>query len=240
MSREVEGPRHIVVTGASRGLGLGFARRWLERGERVFALARDPAAAPALGELAGAHPESLRVQQCDVADDASVETARRAVEAVWERVDILVNNAGICGAREDALGALDFGELRRVFEVNAVGPLRVARAFLPLLGRGARPRVVHISSLMGSIDDNGSGGAYAYRMSKAALNMASRNLGHELRRSGILSVALHPGWVRTDMGGPGGRLSVEEAVASLASTIDRLGPEHNGGFYDLEGQPAPW
>jgi NAD(P)-dependent dehydrogenase (short-subunit alcohol dehydrogenase family) len=162
--------------------------------------------------------------KCDVADDASVEQARRTVEKAWDRIDILVNNAGTYGQRDDGLDALDFDEIRRVFEVNTLGPLRVTRAVLPLLEKGREPRAVHISSLMGSISDNGSGESYGYRMSKAALNMASRNLAHELKGTGILSVALHPGWVRTDMGGPDGRLSVEEAIAKLIRTIDSLGP----------------
>jgi NAD(P)-dependent dehydrogenase (short-subunit alcohol dehydrogenase family) len=235
-----EHPRRILITGASRGLGLEFTRQWLAKGEEIFALARKPEGAAALTGLGRDYKERLRIAKCDVADDASVEQARRTVEKAWDRIDILVNNAGTYGQRDDGLDALDFDEIRRVFEVNTLGPLRVTRAVLPLLEKGREPRAVHISSLMGSISDNGSGESYGYRMSKAALNMASRNLAHELKGTGILSVALHPGWVRTDMGGPDGRLSVEEAIAKLIRTIDSLGPGHNGEFFDLEGKPAPW
>ena len=230
----------ILVTGASRGLGLEFARQWLEAGHRVFALAREPKDSPGLRELAKLHPESLALVACDVGDDASVEKARRDVEKQCDALDVVVNNAGVYGRRDSGLESLDWEEVHRVFDVNTLGPLRVSRALLPLLRRGKRPRLVHITSLMGSLDDNRSGGAWAYRISKAGLNMASRNLAHEVGPNGIPSVVLHPGWVRTDMGGPRAPLPVEEAVASLVRTIDALTAEHNGAFLDRHGQPAPW
>jgi NAD(P)-dependent dehydrogenase (short-subunit alcohol dehydrogenase family) len=235
-----QNPRRVLITGASRGLGLEFTRQWLANGEQVFALAREPDRSDSLTGLGRDYTETLRIEKCDVADDASVEAARRAVEKIWDRIDILVNNAGAYGEREETLEGLDFDEIRRVFEINTLGPLRITRAFLSLLKKGKDPRAVHISSLMGSISDNGSGGSYGYRVSKAALNMVSRNLAHELKKTGIFSVALHPGWVRTDMGGPSGRLSVEEAITRLIRTIDSLGPGHNGEFFNLEGKPAPW
>lgn len=240
MTRGKDEPRHIVVTGASRGLGLEFTRQWLAAGNHVYALARNPSSSRALDELREVHTGALRIQQCDVADDGSVASAGRAVEAAWDSIDILLNNAGTYGQRDDDLAGLDLAELRRVFEVDAIGPLRVTRSFLPLLKKGAKPRLIHISSLMGSIEDNGSGGSYAYRMSKAALNMASRNMAHELKGSKILSVALHPGWVRTDMGGPDGRLTPQEAVASMITAIDGFGPKQSGGFFNLDGKIAPW
>ncbi len=239
MSRDTE-PRHILITGTTRGLGLEFTRQWLAKGAHVFALTRDPGAAKALAGLGRDHPKALSIQKCDVADDASVDAARRAIQKSWDRVDVLINNAGIYGQRDDDLDELDVDEIRRVLEVNTLGPLRVTRAFLPLLKKGRSPRVAHITSLMGSIADNGSGGSYGYRMSKAALNMVSRNLAHELKGAGIVSIALHPGWVRTDMGGPSGRLSVEESITGLIRTIDSVGPRESGGFFDYAGRPAPW
>lgn len=230
----------ILVTGASRGLGLEFTRQWLEAGRRVFALAREPKDSPGLRELAKLHPEALAAVACDVGDDASVEKARREVEKRCDALAVVVNNAGAYGRRDSGLESLDWKEVHRVLDVNTLGPLRVSRAFLPLLRRGKRPRLVHITSLMGSLDDNRSGGAWAYRISKAGLNMASRNLAHEVGPNGIASVVLHPGWVRTDMGGPRAPLAVEEAVASLVKTIDALTMEHNGTFLDRYGKPAPW
>lgn len=233
-------PLRIVVTGASRGLGLEYVRQWAERGERVFALTRDPAGSTDLRGLAGRFSDAVVPLPCDVTDPESVETARRAVAEAVRGLDVLVNNAGIMGDWT-SVDEIDLDEVRQHLEVNALGALRVTRAFLPLIrsGRGVR-RLVHMTSLMGSIDDNRSGDAYGYRMSKAALNMASRSLAVDLADEGIVSVALHPGWVKTRMGGPSARLTVEEAVASLIATIDRLGPAESGGFYDREGQPLPW
>jgi NAD(P)-dependent dehydrogenase (short-subunit alcohol dehydrogenase family) len=155
-------------------------------------------------------------------------------------LEILVNNAGIMGRHED-LESLDLDRVRRTFEVNAAGALRTTRAFLDLLRSGERSRrIVNMTSLMGSIDDNRSGDAYAYRLSKAALNMATRSLAVDLAADGIVAVALHPGWVRTDMGGRNARTPVEEAVASLIRTIESLDMDRSGGFYDRDGQPLPW
>jgi NAD(P)-dependent dehydrogenase (short-subunit alcohol dehydrogenase family) len=230
----------VVLTGASRGLGLEFTRQWLAAGHQVFALARDPRRSKGLTALGREHPESLVALPADVTDDESVREAARAVAERVQGLDILLNNAGVGGGYA-SIEELDHDEVRQVFETNTLGPLRVTRALLPLLRRGRDPRrLVHITSLMGSIGDNQSGGAYAYRMSKAALNMASANLAHELRGHGIVSVVLHPGWVHTDMGGRGAPLAVDEAVGALIDTIDDLTLEHSGGFYDRLGEPLPW
>lgn len=239
MSRQ-DPPSQIVVTGASRGIGLEFTRQWLERGDRVFALARRPEKSAGLSALALRHAGALRSVECDVGDGDSVARARIEVEAGADRIDLVVNNAAVFGPRNVSIESLALAEVRRVFEVNVLGALRVSRAFLPLLRRGRRPALVHITSLMGSIGDNTSGGFWDYRLSKAALNMAARNLAIDLRKDGILSVALHPGWVRTDMGGPEAPLGVQEAVDALIRTIDALGPAHSGGFFDRTGRPAPW
>ena len=232
--------RRILVTGASRGIGLEYARQWLAAGDRVFALARDPDGSRELTDLAARNPERLVPVACDVADEASVAAARRRVGAETDGLEILVNNAGVMPERGD-LESLSLDSVRDALEVNALGPLSVTRAFLDLLRAGAPPRrIVNMTSLMGSIDDNRSGDAYAYRLSKAALNMATRSLAIDLAGDGILAVALHPGWVRTDMGGPSGRLSAAEAVASLIRTIESLGMDRSGGFYGHEGQPLPW
>ena len=230
----------VLVTGASRGIGLEYARQWLAAGARVFALARDPEGSDGLMELAAGHGGSLVPVRCDVADDASVAGARRRVGGQTDGLEILINNAGVMGSHE-GLEELDLDRVRRTFEVNAVGPLRVTRAFLDLLRAGRRPRrIVNMTSLMGSIDDNKSGDAYSYRLSKAALNMATRSMAVDLSAEGIVAVALHPGWVQTDMGGRSARTPVEEAVASLVRTIDALDMDRTGGFYDRDGQPLPW
>lgn len=233
-------PVRVVVTGASRGIGLEYARQWAAAGRRVFALARDPAGSAGLSALAGERPDRVVPVACDVTDDASVEAARRSVAAATDGIEILVNNAGIGGERGGP-EEIPLDGIRRVFETNTLGPLRTTRAFLPLVRAGRAPRrLVHMTSLMGSIEDNGSGDSYAYRISKCALNMASRSLAVDLRDEGIVSVVLHPGWVRTDMGGPDARIGVEEAVASLIATIEGLTMEDSGSFYDREGAPLPY
>jgi len=233
-------PKRILVTGAGRGIGLELTRQWLAAGREVFALARKPQGSEGLAALAHDHPKTLKRAACDVSDDESVAGAAKEVTSAWDRIDLLVNNAGTYGRRGGSLAELDFAEVRSVFEVNTLGPLRVTRAFLPLLRRGTSPRLVHLTSLMGSIADNGSGGTWAYRLSKTALNMASRNLALELRKEGIPSVVLHPGWVRTDMGGPGAPLSVTESAASMIRTIDGIVIEQSGAFLDRDGKPVPW
>ena len=232
--------RIILITGAGRGLGLGFARQWLDAGNRVFALARDPGIASGLRDLAKTHGDSLIPITGDVADESSIRRARTAVEEQTDRLDLLLNNAGIYGSRDETLDSLNPEDLHRVFEVNAIGPIRMAREFLPLLLRGNRPRIINMTSLMGSLEDNSSGGSWAYRLSKAALNMANRNLALELAPRGILSVVLHPGWVRTDMGGSHAPLALEDSVAEMVATIDRLTDEKSGRFIDRKGEELPW
>ena len=240
ITRTGDAARRIVVTGASRGLGLEFVRQWLERGETAFALARDPEASSGLAALVRRYPETLTTVACDVADDGSVARAGSAVEEIVDGLETVVNNAGVMGEHR-GFDDLDTTEVRRHFEVNALGPLRIVRTLLPLLRRG-RPvrRIVHMTSLMGSIEDNRSGDAYAYRMSKAALNMASRSLAIDLADDEIVSAVLHPGWVRTRMGGRSAPLGVDTAVGGLIQTIEALGPGESGGFYDREGKPLPW
>jgi NAD(P)-dependent dehydrogenase (short-subunit alcohol dehydrogenase family) len=230
----------IAITGASRGLGLEFTRLYLEPGHTVLALARHPDKSQGLRDLLSTHAASLTCIECDVAEDESVQRAGETARGTVEALDLLINDAGTYGSPEQRLPDLDFAEVRQVFEVNCLGALRVSRVFLPLLKKAPGAKLVHITSLMGSLADNHSGGAYGYRMSKAALNMASINLALELQRDRMVSVVLHPGWVKTDMGGPNAPLGIEEAVLAMVQTIDRLGPEHSGGFLDRHGKPQPW
>lgn len=231
--------RRVLITGASRGLGLEFVRQYLAAGDEVAALARDPEGSKGLQLLLGEHDGRLTAHSCDVADDASVKRARDEVRARWKGLDLLINNAGIGGDRSD-LAFLDFADMSHVFEVNAIGPLRMASAMLPLLRGGRDAVIAMVTSRMGSIGDNTSGGAWAYRMSKAALNMAGRNLMHELTREGIHTLILHPGWVRTDMGGEAAPLGIPESVAKLIGTIDTAGKQQSGAFIDLNGASLPW
>lgn len=231
--------RRIVVTGASRGIGLEMVRQWLQAGEELFALARRPGV-PALDELRDAHGDRLQVQACDVADPGSVREASQIITRTWRGVDILVNNAGVSGQKEEGLRRLDLSDVAYTYEVNAIGALRMVKNLLPLLRKGCDPRIVNVTSRMGSIADNTSGGWYAYRMSKAALNMATKNMALELADKGIAVLALHPGWVRTDMGGAQAPLSVEEAVRGMIRRIEDLSLAGSGRFIDQAGEEIPW
>ncbi len=222
---------HWIVTGANRGIGLELARRLAARGNPVIGTAREPGRADELRAL------DVRVEQLDVADPDSI--AAFGARIGDDAVDVLINNAGI-GGHGESLAALDFDAAERMFRVNALGPLRVTRALLGPLRRGGSRLVAHVTSRMGSIADNTSGGAYGYRASKAALNMLNRSLAHELGPEGFRCVVLHPGWVRTDMGGSQAPLAVGESAGGLLAVLDGLPAGANGEFLDHRGEPVPW
>lgn len=227
----------VVLTGASRGLGLEFARQLVASGHQVAASARNVGDATALRDLASEQP-LLSVHVCDVASDESVATFRGAVEARWSGVDLLLNNAGVTGVR-GGLAETNFEDALATYNINALGPLRATREFLPLLRGGDDPKVVHVTSKMGSIDDNTSGGYYAYRMSKIALNMACRNLMFELSPA-IATCVIHPGWVRTDMGGAGASLAIPDSVASMLRVVAGLTAAQSGAFLNYDGATVAW
>ena len=218
-----------LVTGAGRGIGLELVRQLADRDYEVFATVR-VAGSEELETLAHERGEGVHVLAMDVGDDAAVAAAVKTVAARSEHLDLLVNNAGIYPRDHGGLERLDLDELVAAYQVNTLGPLRVARAFLPLLRKGQGKRIVQITSLMGSIGDNSSGGSYAYRMSKAALNMANRNLAHELASEGFVCIAIHPGWVRTRMGGSGGTLDLREATEQVLQNALETTEEHSGSL----------
>ena len=217
---------HVLITGGNRGIGLELARQCRARGDRVTVAVRR--ASPAL-EATGAEI----VEHFDVTDDSAVQAL---VQHLGETgVDVLINCAGVL--TRESLDDLDFDAIRRQMEVNAYGPLRVTRALLTNLGEGAR--VVIITSRMGSIADNTSGGMYGYRMSKAAVNMAGHSLAHDLAPRGIAVKLLHPGMVATDMTGGRG-IPVEESVAGLLARIDEMHMDSSGSFSHMNGEALPW
>ncbi len=231
--------RVVVVTGAARGIGLELCRQFLDAGDRVVACPRVPGSGD-LAALEQASDGRLRVIPIDIADEqASLSAARQAGEWV-DHVDILINNGGIYPKCGGTLEKLDPALLMRGFEVNVVGTLLVTRAFLPLLRQGSGKRIALVSSLMGSAGDNGSGGSWGYRLSKTAVNMAGRNLGHELGREGFICVTLHPGWVQSRMGGFGAPTPVEDSVRDMIHTIENATPGDNGGFRGPGGKTLPY
>ncbi len=216
-----------LITGANRGIGLELCRHLSERGDRVIAACRR--ASPDLEGL------GVRViDDVDVSSDDSVRSLAQKLEG--ERIDVLVNNAGIL--EPTSLENLDWDAIRRQFEVNSLGPLRVTQAVLPALADGAK--IAIITSRMGSIGDNGSGGSYGYRMSKAAVNMAGASLAVDLKPRGIAVALLHPGFVRTDMVARQGHVEPADAAAQLIQRIDELTVETSGGFWHANGETLPW
>jgi NAD(P)-dependent dehydrogenase (short-subunit alcohol dehydrogenase family) len=223
--------RTVVVTGANRGLGLEFARQFTAAGANVIGTARDPGAA---AELAAT---GARILPLDVASDESVAAFARALGDA--PVHLLINNAGVSGRA--LVDQVDHVELvRRIFEVNTLGPMRVTDALLPNLLAAGGATIVNMSSRLGSLGENTSGGYHGYRESKAALNMYTRSLAAEQRDKGILAIAVSPGWVRTDMGGPDAPLAPEESIGGLREVIEGLGAEHSGLFLDHDGTVLDW
>jgi NAD(P)-dependent dehydrogenase (short-subunit alcohol dehydrogenase family) len=223
--------RSWLVTGANRGIGLAFARELSRRGDGVIATARQPEKARELAAL------PARVEQLDVADLESV--ARLARRLAGEPLDVLINNAA-AGDEGPRFERLSMEYLERSLRVNAVGPAAVTQALLPNLRAGGRRAVINLSSGLGSISTNESGGWIAYRASKAALNQLTRTIAAELRRERFVCVAMSPGWVRTDMGGPGAELSPDDSVAAMLKVIDRLSSTDTGRFLDRFGKDVPW
>lgn len=227
-----------LITGANRGLGLEFARQYADAGWQVYATCRDPSSATELRGLADASGGNLEIMPLDVTDLASVKAAAAALKG--QPIDLLLNNAGVGGPRRQAIGNIDYDAWAHVLDVNTLGPLRVSEAFVDNVARSDRKLIITLTSGMGSIDDNTSGGAFAYRSSKAAVNMVMRSLAVDLAPRGITCLVLNPGWVQTDMGGPHGNQTPAESIAKLRRLIDGFGPAHSGKFLNHDGREYAW
>ncbi len=221
----------VLITGANRGLGLEFARQYSEAGWNVIGTARKPDAATDLQKL------DVTVLQLDVTDGDSVAGLVEGLDG--QPIDMLINNAGILPP-QDTLSAVDVDTVAWILDVNTVGPLRVTQALLPNLAAGDRKTIINISSGLGSIEQNQSGRFYGYRESKAALNMTSRTIAAELRGDGFIVVAMDPGWVQTDMGGPNATLTPEQSITGMRSVIDTLTVEDSGTYRRYNGASVPW
>jgi NAD(P)-dependent dehydrogenase (short-subunit alcohol dehydrogenase family) len=232
--------RHALVTGANRGLGLEFVRQLLARGDRVVATCRHPGKATALNALAGEHPGRLHVLPLDVADPRAITELQRELALLAdddERLDLLVNGAGVLHSGE-RFGRVGAANLDDSFRTNAMGPFLLTQALAPRLADGAR--VANITSQLGSIANTARFGTPSYNISKAAQNMATALLAAALRERGVVVVALHPGWVQTDMGGAGATVTPSDSVAGLLRVIDRLKASDSGRFLDWRGESLPW
>ncbi len=235
--------QRILITGANRGIGLELARHYLQDSDvQIFAACRNPQNAQQLRELENLFAGLLRIVQIDINSETSIKNAVDTIAAQVDGLDLLINNAGIYpkGAHQSFhLGQLSAADVSEVVTTNSVGPLMVTQAFRQLLQNGERPRVVMISSGLGSLT-SATGGSYGYRMSKAAMNMAARVLSHDSAMSGIITITTHPGWVQTDMGGPSAPTTPTESATGLKALFSQLTCDDNGKFLLYDGTELDW
>jgi NAD(P)-dependent dehydrogenase (short-subunit alcohol dehydrogenase family) len=234
----------VLVTGANRGLGLEFVRQYAGEGWQVLAASRR--GGPELESLAAEHPGRVRCFSLDVTDHAAVD--RLAVELAGEAIDVLINNAGYLGripfdgggVRHQAFGNLDYQDWELTLRINVLAPMRMAEAFVEHVARSGERKMVAITSMLGSMGLNTTGGLYAYRSSKAALNAVLKSLSIDLARRGVMAVALHPGWVRTAMGGSRAEIDATESVQGMRTVIAGLTPDQVGRVYAWDGSVLPY
>lgn len=233
----------VFITGANRGIGLGFVKLYLQKGCEVVACCRNPSQAKELQALQTEWPKALMLCSLDVtsADDLASLKATLANTPI----DLIINNAGVfettqVGAKSPRFGELSMPVWQNVFAINSIAPILVVQALYENLKLAQSPKIVAITSKMGSIDDNEVGSYYAYRSSKAALNMAMKSLSIDLKADGIACAVLHPGWVQTDMGGANASVTVQESVTGLAKVIDSLNMGNTGSFWGYDGGEIAW
>jgi NAD(P)-dependent dehydrogenase (short-subunit alcohol dehydrogenase family) len=228
-----------LITGANRGIGLEFSRQYAADGWRVLACSRYPEKSDALNKLVTQYPDLIKIQTLDVADHAQIEHLAQILAN--ESIDLLINNAGIyLDTDASGFGHTDYTKWMQTFRINTMAPLKMAETFATQIIRSKLKIIVTITSKMGSIADNGGGDNYLYRSSKAAVNMVMKSLSIDMKPTGITAVVFHPGWVKTDMGGPNAMISTEQSVSGMRGVISNLTLNDSGKFFDYDGQVIPW
>ncbi|MDG2176711.1 MAG: SDR family oxidoreductase [Gammaproteobacteria bacterium] len=228
----------ILITGANRGLGLEFVRQFLARGDKVIACCRAPNEAV---ELQALNNDGLEIFPLDVGNEKAIQSLPGRLSGTLKesKIAMFINNAGIYGQTQ-SLDEADPEEWLQVFRINTIAPFLLTRALLPLMDSQLPGKLIFLSSKMGSIADNGGGSTYIYRTSKAALNQVMKSLSIDLADQGLLTAALHPGWVRTDMGGPNGLIDANESVSGMMRVIDALDATTSGRFFNFDGAEISW
>lgn len=228
----------VLVTGANRGIGLEFCRQYLAKKYKVYACCRAPESAPALLSLKQHNPEQLHIEPLDVTN----ETMRGSFSRILgeQPIDILIHNAGVYGPRDASIGNVSEKDWINTFQVNTIAPLLLTQLLIKNVLRSEEKKIILVSSKMGSIYDNSSGGNYIYRSSKSALNAIGKSLAHDLLDHKISVAVVHPGWVQTDMGGSDATLTSEESVHGLANVIEQLNIKNSGQFLNYDGLVIPW
>tara|TARA_B100000767_G_scaffold267866_1_gene287198 strand:+ start:963 stop:1649 length:687 start_codon:yes stop_codon:yes gene_type:complete len=225
----------VLVTGANRGLGYEFVKQYSKNNFNVLACCRNAENASDLQKLAK-EVKNIKIYELDVGNIKVIKNLSQHLKN--EKIDVLINNAGIY--RSSTIGNINYDEWIESFKVNTIAPYQIVEAFLDQILNSDLKKVVSITSKMGSIDDNTSGGSYIYRSSKTALNSMMRSLTHDLADRGIATLTLHPGWVRTDMGGPGGWIDTLESVQGMIKQIDNLTIDDSGMYLDFAGKSINW
>lgn len=240
---------NVLITGANRGIGFEFARQYAADGWHVVATCRNPDRADELQKLARQNP-SLKIEKLDVTDCSAIEALAKKLEAL--AIDVLINNAGIISGGaytgfndgdndpRQIFGNIDSAEWLKVLQTNSVAPVMISQAFLPHIKRGKEKKLAMISSRCGSLSDNDFPEFVAYDTSKAALNMAMRNISSTLRPDGIAVLSLHPGWVQTDMGGDKANIAAQACVSGMRQVIANLTLDQSGSFLRYNGDVVSW
>jgi NAD(P)-dependent dehydrogenase (short-subunit alcohol dehydrogenase family) len=229
--------RAILITGANRGIGMELTRQFAEDGWQVLACCRNPADGAQLQALSAEHPR-IEIHALDVTNYEQM--ANLADRLAHRPIDILLSNAGIYGPRGVGFGEVEAAEWREVLEVNSIAPLMLVQAFVEQVAASQQKLIAVVSSKMGSIGDNSSGGSYIYRSSKTAVNQVVKNLSIDLAERGIAVISLHPGWVQTDMGGSNAETSTEASASGLKSILQSATLAQSGQFIEHNGDNIPW
>jgi len=229
---------NILITGANRGIGLEMVKYANEQGWRVFACCRNPHNADNLFNIAKLSNGQISVHIADMLELSTLQAL--SYELRNDAIDILINNAGIYGCDKNKFGSVEVESWLQTFQVNSIAPLKMVEAFSEQLFMGHRKLLACMSSKMGSMADNGYGNSYIYRSSKAALNAVVKSLSIDLKEQGVICVALHPGWVKTDMGGPDAEITTRQCVEQLFNNLSELTVKDSGRFIDIDGSDIPW
>ncbi|PQJ62960.1 SDR family oxidoreductase [Photobacterium angustum] len=227
--------KSVLITGANRGIGLGLVKQYLSQGWLVHATSRSLETAVDLQDLAS-HNADLIIHSLDVTNYEQLDQLATQLPSL----DLVINNAGYYGPKGYGFGQTDAEEWRRVFEINTIAPLKLIESLYPLLKNGTTKKIACISSKVGSMEENTSGGGYIYRSSKAALNSVVKSLSNDLRDEGFTVIALHPGWVQTEMGGPNALIDIETSTRGLFEVIEDTSVNHSGEFINYDGTRIAW
>ena len=230
--------KNILITGANRGLGLGLVKNYLENNEKVFCTTRNISKSKELKLLKEKHTNSLEICELDLLDKDSPNILSNFLEN--EPIDLFINNAGVIGKSAQHFKSVSLDSWLEVLKVNLIAPLLITQSIIKNIEKSSEKKIYILSSKVGSIEDNKSGGMYVYRSSKTALNQIVKSLSIDLKPLGISVISLHPGWVRTDMGGPNALISVEESVNGMVGVISNTNISNSGQFINYDGTELPW